>query len=547
MFYKAKTSPARAAVLALGGMILIGVSPLLAGHFGNGAAHSCAGCATGQCQPRTSTYGHHQATWRRWPGASNYEGYIRPRPQLSVPAEQVPDKINEGRLEPRSRSNKPLDSAPMSGGSAAPGVMPNVTPSSPADFGSGDAADNPFNTIVPESDIPAMPDTLPPNNTESIPTPGAEADQPNPFSQPDVTPAPGGNVFDGGPFDGGTGGGGANPLEGFNPGGNETPAPFSPGGNTTPPPFSPGGDTTPPPFSPGGNDAPAGESIDFGMLPAPMRPVSSGQLLESLTKRAPSLRLAEHTNTVPAILTNLFAGESDSKGTLRVASLTPVSSQPPVAKQAPVSVASTGAFSPNDLISADTPVTTTAVDQTPSQLDTIVAPQAPATLSEIIGSQVMPDLLAPANSHSSHTAIPQPSNEVEQPSPLDDHSSMTAPPCVEPVDEYVIIPSGNPLRKGRRVLRSTLIAEQAAEAARQLANEATANVDAPVYSAPGKIKTVSHQESMTPKTTATKLAPAKELTLQPLPTSTVAQLGPRSLAQSGRHSLRNSLRRNPLR
>ena len=99
--------------------------------------NNLSGCVDGNCSPRTLTYGHYQPMWRRWPGATTYEGYLKPSGTTAVPEPTIPDALNESRTLPRTRSEEPLD------GNEATKFMPDA---------SNEA--NPFNATVDESDIP---------------------------------------------------------------------------------------------------------------------------------------------------------------------------------------------------------------------------------------------------------------------------------------------------------------------------------------------------------------------------------------------------------
>jgi hypothetical protein len=77
--------------------------PHLHGPVMESAPHRCAGCANGLCTP-SSKFGHYRTMWRRWPGASDYFGVGSRHPAVGTPDAEVPDAINEGRIEPRTRS-----------------------------------------------------------------------------------------------------------------------------------------------------------------------------------------------------------------------------------------------------------------------------------------------------------------------------------------------------------------------------------------------------------------------------------------------------------
>ena len=109
--------------------------------FGLVALSDGQGCLDGNCTPRATTWGHYEPQWRRWPGATTYQGYRKPIPAVSVPEPKVPDAINETRSSEVTRSDRPLDPEDM------PNMPPPVVP--------GAEGEDPFSNTVDESDIPA--------------------------------------------------------------------------------------------------------------------------------------------------------------------------------------------------------------------------------------------------------------------------------------------------------------------------------------------------------------------------------------------------------
>lgn len=135
------TMNARLALFLTAALIstFVGLRQLSATPYGQPLPH---GCATGNCSPKADSYGHYQVQWRRWPGATTYEGVLRPKPQVDVPEPMIPNEINEGRTEPRTRSDKPLDDA--AGGGSPSELVPFPNGGTP----------NPFDNTVPNTDLP---------------------------------------------------------------------------------------------------------------------------------------------------------------------------------------------------------------------------------------------------------------------------------------------------------------------------------------------------------------------------------------------------------
>jgi hypothetical protein len=130
------------------GVCMSAAGLVFAGQHGESAPHRCTGCATGTCFAKINTYGHYATQWRRWPGATDYEGVRRPTPKVAVPDVIVPDEANEGRVERRTRSDKPIDS---DFGSASPGLQ---IPSEVVSGADADGPSNPFENTVPNTDLP---------------------------------------------------------------------------------------------------------------------------------------------------------------------------------------------------------------------------------------------------------------------------------------------------------------------------------------------------------------------------------------------------------
>ena len=175
--------------------------------FGLVALSDGQGCLDGNCSPRTATWGHYEPQWRRWPGATTYQGYKKPMPAVSVPEPKVPDAINETRSSELTRSDRPLDPEDI-----------------PAPMVPGVEGEDPFSNTVDESDIPAgveaggggdvgaggdMDGGFQPPGTEAIPEPAAPGggmfdnlpgnDAPAPAGDGGLFPAPagdGGNTED---------------------------------------------------------------------------------------------------------------------------------------------------------------------------------------------------------------------------------------------------------------------------------------------------------------------------------------------------------------
>jgi|GEM_PF-3787232 len=117
-------------------------------HNSFSAPQSTVGCENGNCQPRTSSFGHYSPSWRPWPGSrSIYEGYRKANEGVTTEEEWLPDPRDETRFERRTRSDRPLDPEPGGGG-----MLNEVDPN------------NPFNQVVPETDMPdgVLPDGIAP-------------------------------------------------------------------------------------------------------------------------------------------------------------------------------------------------------------------------------------------------------------------------------------------------------------------------------------------------------------------------------------------------
>ena len=115
-----------------------------------GSAHRCAGCATGNCVPRSATYGHYRTIWRRWPIPSPLADRGGPR-ETHVPDVEVPGAVDEGRTRPRSRAAE----SPSDGKSSE----------SPRTLGMpAEANDDPFRTR-PESEAPDLEALQPSDDT----------------------------------------------------------------------------------------------------------------------------------------------------------------------------------------------------------------------------------------------------------------------------------------------------------------------------------------------------------------------------------------------
>ncbi len=112
--------------------------PLGAASLGEWSAHRCAGCATGACVPRPTTYGYYRAVWRRWPQTTPY--FQPDAPAVDAPDTELPSVLDENRIRERTRSNQPLDDDLRQ--KTMPGPPHNVVP-----------GDDPFRT-VPETEIP---------------------------------------------------------------------------------------------------------------------------------------------------------------------------------------------------------------------------------------------------------------------------------------------------------------------------------------------------------------------------------------------------------
>lgn len=124
---------------------------LLAGNplLRSNSVDRTSGCIDGNCPPNTSGFGFYPTSWRQWKGTSTYQGFRKPTPRTSIPAERVPDRLNEMRSAPQTRSEEPLedenvDRIPTYEPAPAAG-QPTLPPAT--------NATDPFLT-VPESELP---------------------------------------------------------------------------------------------------------------------------------------------------------------------------------------------------------------------------------------------------------------------------------------------------------------------------------------------------------------------------------------------------------
>ena len=116
-------------------------------HHAAAAAQRVVGCIDGQCGIPVSPFGHYQGSWRRWPYSKDTP--VERRPIGKSPLDSiVPDAVEESRIRPRTRSDRPLDPKDM-GLDAGSDMQPFVP--NPAD------QNNPFNNTVEESDLPNSP------------------------------------------------------------------------------------------------------------------------------------------------------------------------------------------------------------------------------------------------------------------------------------------------------------------------------------------------------------------------------------------------------
>lgn len=512
-------------------------------HFGaHSAAHRCSGCATGQCQV-SPNFGYYAPIYRRWPGSTIYEGYRSQTTGATVPGQKIPSVLDEGRVEPRTRSDRPLGPqrplpGPLvpgdAGGSAMPGnTMPGSTmPGSTVPGSNGSAS--PLNGFAPESELRS-------GGTNSSPA-GSVFETP-PAVQPESSNA--GDLFN-------------LPTDDSAPAAPANDAPFDP--------FGPATDDTPL-FDPAG----AGEP-DFGAIQPPTRKVNV-RAVRAIRNRAAVLYPADESlpsASDRAVKAPAEANKSEMDDAFDFSGLLPLSQDSP--KRSPAAKESAAA----DKLTKTGP---TLDANAAAFSDWVGRSVNPVSFDQPIQNNVITPSIASAATHAEPDQLPEMDTE---PLPMATESQSESGPMTaskpndQPaagaeatedadVDEYITLPSNNPLRKGKRVLKSSL--ESSKTAARQQSDEATGSKVATndVADSKSQVETVSweaevaqREETMQTKPLATTTVHAtstqtrstgdfENVTAIELHTSGAVSPNPRSLAQSGRHSLRESLRKNPLR
>lgn len=502
-------------------------------HFGyHPATDRCSGCATGQCQV-SPNFGYHAPSYRRWPGATIYEGYRSRKSGVSVPDQKIPSVLDEGRIEPRSRSNRPLDPQRPLPGQIIPGgaegssMRGNTVPQS----------GRPFDGMIPETELPSR-------RANNGPAGGAfeapPAIQPGPTNSGDVFNLP---TDEGAPT----------------PPAND--APFDP--------FAPAADDAPL-FDPAG----AGEP-DFGVIQPPTRNVNV-RAVRAIRNRAAVLYPAANEAS-PSFSdradgkTSTESAKSEADDAFDFSGLLPLSQDSP--KLTPATEG------PSD-VATDTHKS----DHVADAKATVMRDWVGRTVNPVSFDQpIQNNVAAPAISSGAAHAEPEPLPQLDtEPLPLEPDSMLQPKPvaastpndkpAVGPqettqpdADEYITLPSSNPLRKGKRVLKGSFESTKTVlheERHLPVDNEFAAD-DTQVSSS--HVETVAWEaDVVSEETIETKpLLPAAMNTssAHARPTSDAEQMpqlelktstgsispSPRSLAQSGRHSLRESLRKNPLR